>query len=469
MEGQKEVPGVTPVSISKQLHVPFSRISERKYERILDGLQAHKELLQFHMDQISLRPKDFPVDELDNTKKKLEEIEQQMGDVTAKLAEYASQRKRIARGTQFRMSGDVYYADYLELDKILNAQHLESEKYGTHPAHDEMLFIIVHQTYELWFKQILHEIEATISLLNRPMVPENEMSRIVHHLERVVQIQAVLIQQFSILETMTPLDFLDFRDFLFPASGFQSFQFRLVENLLGMRSEQRIEYERAAYHTRLSNEHKLIAQKAEKGVSLFEVIEKWLERMPFIKFHEFDTIDIYIKAANHMFELDEQTIRDCIVDENDRKKELDRLHASQQTFNAIFNEEAHNEAIRKGSRRLSFKATQAALIILLYQDEPLFQIPFRLLQALLDVDENFAGWRHKHSMMVGRMIGMKIGTGGSSGYWYLKATVERGRIFTDISNLSTYLIPRDQIPKLPQEVKDALNFSYTNIASNSTK
>jgi len=259
---------------------------------------------------------------------------------------------------------------------------------------------------------------------------------------------------------MTPLDFLDFRDYLFPASGFQSFQFRLLENVLGMKTENRLEYEKAAYHTRLSNEHKLLVQKAEKGISLFNVIEKWLERMPFIKFHEFDIIDMYINAANRVFELDEQTITACIPDESERKRELDRLQASKQSFNSIFNEQTLNEAIRTGARKLSYKATQAALIILLYQDEPLFQIPFRLLQALIDVDENLAGWRHKHSMMVSRMIGMKIGTGGSSGYWYLKATVERGRIFTDISNLSTYLIPRAQIPKLPQEVKDALGFSY---------
>jgi tryptophan 2,3-dioxygenase len=114
-----------------------------------------------------------------------------------------------------------YYADYLQLDRLLSAQAPESVRHGK-PAHDEMLFIIVHQAYELWFKQILHELDRIQADFGGDVVEDEYLGRIVHGLDRINEIFKLLIQQLEVLETMTPLDFLDFRDFLFPASGFQS-------------------------------------------------------------------------------------------------------------------------------------------------------------------------------------------------------------------------------------------------------
>jgi tryptophan 2,3-dioxygenase len=127
---------------------------------------------------------------------------------------------------------DFYYADYLKLAALLAAQQPESARQGR-PAHDEMLFIVVHQTYELWFKQILHELDRIQADFGGDVVEDEYLGRIVHGLERINEILKLLIQQLEVLETMTPLDFLDFRDFLFPASGFQSTQFRLIENPAG--------------------------------------------------------------------------------------------------------------------------------------------------------------------------------------------------------------------------------------------
>ena len=119
------------------------------------------------------------------------------------------------------MDKAVYYADYLQLDKITGAQEPESFKKGKTPAHDEMLFIIIHQAYELWFKQILFEVNSVIGIMDKPVVNDNspEMQTVVHRLKRVVTILKVLVQQIDIMETMTPMDFLDFRDMLRPASG----------------------------------------------------------------------------------------------------------------------------------------------------------------------------------------------------------------------------------------------------------
>ena len=124
----------------------------------------------------------------------------------------------------------VEYTEYLQLEKILNAQALESDKENAH-AHDEMLFIIIHQAYELWFKQIHFEVDSALEILNKESVNDNspELQTIMHRSSRVVTILKVLVHQIDILETMTPLDFYEFRDFLRPASGFQSWQFKILE------------------------------------------------------------------------------------------------------------------------------------------------------------------------------------------------------------------------------------------------
>ncbi len=130
----------------------------------------------------------------------------------------------------------VYYSDYLQLDKILNAQALESDKYNKH-AHYEMLFIVIHQTYELWFKQLLFEVESVSDIFAQKEINDNspDLQIAVHRLERCCTILKVLVQQIDVMETMTPMDFLDFRDMLRPASGFQSIQFKFLEALLGLK------------------------------------------------------------------------------------------------------------------------------------------------------------------------------------------------------------------------------------------
>ena len=105
-----------------------------------------------------------------------------------------------------------------------------------------MLFIIIHQVYELWFKQIIFEIDSILEALDREKIDESHVGIVVSRLERIIEIQHLLIDQIKVLETMTPMDFLDFRDLLTPASGFQSVQFRLIENKIGLQKHQRHSY-----------------------------------------------------------------------------------------------------------------------------------------------------------------------------------------------------------------------------------
>ena len=106
----------------------------------------------------------------------------------------------------------------------------------------------------------------------------------------------------------------------------------------------------------------------------------------------------------------------------------------------MINPKMHQELIKKNKKRLSHKATQAALLIFLYRDEPILHSPFNFLSRLMDVDELFTSWRQRHALMVRRMIGAKIGTGGSSGPAYLKSTVERHKVFSELVDLSTFFI-----------------------------
>jgi len=360
-----------------------------------------------------------------------------------------------------KISHPVYYADYLQLERLLSSQSPKSAEHGK-PAHDETLFIIVHQAYELWFKLIIHELDSVIHLFEGNYVDEKNIGVAVSRFSRITEIQKLLIDQIRILETMTPLDFLEFRDFLFPASGFQSVQFRLIENMLGLQPEQRMLYNKEAYYASVSAEHQEIIRQSEGKPSLFKLVELWLERTPFLDFHEFHFWPSYRAAVEKILQNDRDTIlNNPLSSAEEKQKQLQELAQNEENFAAVFDEAKHNQLIEKARRRLSHKATEAALLIHLYRDEPILHLPFRLLTLLVDLDELFTTWRYRHALMVHRMIGNKIGTGGSTGYHYLRATVERYKVFGDFIDLSTFLIPRSALPELPEKVKKNLGFYYS--------
>lgn len=354
----------------------------------------------------------------------------------------------------------LYYSDYLQLDRLLDSQHRKSEEYGR-PAHDELLFIIVHQAYELWFKQILFEVDSIITLLSADRVEERHIGTCVSRLRRVTEIQKVLIDQLRILETMTPLDFLEFRDYLFPASGFQSIQFRMLENRLGLKSEARLRYNNAAYHSRVSDEHRAQLIAAEAQCTLFDAVERWLERTPFLESDSFRFWESYRTAVGDMLARDRRVIEtNPNLGDEETAQQLRELEATAEHFAVVFDAERHAAMCAEGKWRLSHRATLAALFISLYRDQPILAMPYRLIEVLVDIDELMTTWRYRHALMVHRMIGTKIGTGGSSGYQYLKNTAENHRVFGDLTNLSTFLIPRTALPELPDTLRERLGFVH---------
>jgi tryptophan 2,3-dioxygenase len=330
---------------------------------------------------------------------------------------------------------NVYYPDYLQLDKILGAQAPESDKHGV-KAHDEMLFIIIHQAYELWFKQVLHEVGSVIDMFADHHVDDNggELNVAVHRLQRVKTILDVLVHQMDIMETMTPLDFLDFRDLLRPASGFQSMQFKILEARLGLRMEAR--FGKQYYTSQLNPEHKSQIDALETMPTLLELVNAWLERMPFLEPR------FWPAGEAPFFARLEKTYTESLVQGEEGNAAL---------WKKIFVEGSPE-------RRLSPAACRSALFIMLYRDEPIFQQAFRFLEALLDIDEAMAAWRGRHINMVHRMIGLRVGTGGSTGKAYLKGAMDSHYIFQEVADLSSFLFERRKIPALPRELSEALRF-----------
>ncbi len=329
---------------------------------------------------------------------------------------------------------NVYYPEYLQLDKILDAQELESAKQGA-PAHDEMLFIIIHQSYELWFKQVLHEVGSVMALFADGHVDDNagELSVAVHRLGRVHTILQVLVKKIDILETMTPLDFLDFRDMLRPASGFQSMQFKILEAKLGLRMEQR--FGKQYYTSQLKPEHKAQIEALEGQPTFIDMVNDWLARMPFLQ-------ERYWSGQGDFF------------------AQLKSLYTASLVQGEEGNVALWEKLFETGDgRRLSPAAARSAVFIMLYRDEPILQMPFRLLERLLDIDEALATWRYRHMSMVHRTIGLRVGTGGSTGKQYLAGALGSHHIFQEIADLSSFLFERRRIPPLPAALRAALRFN----------
>jgi tryptophan 2,3-dioxygenase len=270
-----------------------------------------------------------------------------------------------------QIEGALTYGEYLKVPQLTALQELRSDP----PQHDETLFIIIHQVYELWFKQIIHELEGTRSRLDAddPLGAHRLLAR-------CIEIERVLIAQIAVLETMTPKDFLAFRDHLTPASGFQSAQFREVEFLSGLKSPAFLEN----YDPDSPERRRLEGRISEPTLqdAFYALLERHGFRLPA---DPDPSPEVSVETPEH----------------RQRIHELSRIY-----------EEADAHA-------------------------PLFH----LAESLIQYDELFALWRMRHVLMVERMIGNRPGTGGSPGAAYLRRTAER-RFFPDLWELRTHLSQR---------------------------
>ncbi len=261
------------------------------------------------------------------------------------------------------------YGEYLQVPELIRLQAPQSSP----PHHDELLFIIIHQTYELWFKQLLHELDAVVTNFQAAsLAPQSrdaiyEAARL---LRRCTEIMRVLVEQFTILETMLPTHFLAFRGKLRPASGFQSEQFREIEFLCGLKDEKMLQ-------------------------------------------HHKPSPEMHAKLARR---LQEPSLRDVF-------------------FSAIAATEIQLSS--SGTEEEQFQA-RARGILALYQEEKKYRDWIDVCERLTEFDELLVSWRLRHIQMIERTIGVRLGTGGSSGASYLKHTLDK-KFFPELWEARTLL------------------------------
>jgi len=275
-----------------------------------------------------------------------------------------------AEETIHTKTDQLTYSSYLRVPELLQLQHPQSLP----QHHDELLFIIVHQTYELWFKELLHDVDAVVKNLRE--AGENPDSRdevyeAARLLRRCTEITRVLVEQFTILETMLPTHFLAFRGKLEPASGFQSEQFRELEFLCGLKDEKMLRYHKPTPEAYAQLERRL--------------------REPSLH-------DVFFEAL--------QAIGKLQIDKNVGERE-------------------------------QFEA-RARAVLSLYRDEHSHRDWIDVCERLTEFDELVVGWRLRHIQLVERVIGARMGTGGSSGSSYLKLTLDK-KFFPELWEARTLL------------------------------
>jgi tryptophan 2,3-dioxygenase len=359
------------------------------------------------------------------------------------------------------------YWDYLRLDRLLALQGgLEDDEAALMP--DELHFIIVHQAFELWFKLSLRELRDARDHLAAPRVPEEKIPYVVHHLRRVTEIFKLAVDQFRVMETLTPQDFLAFRDKLIPASGFQSFQLRELEILLGLEESMRLSYagtDPLEHIQGLAKRSPAGAfawqriQDARKEGTLLSALEEWLQRTP-VQGSSPDEVDdeavVERFLNNYMSALKagnadkaEHMARALGKEPAPlRAKLAEAEQAAEQFLGAL--------DVPEAERRRRRRVRAGVLFIESYRELPLLAWPRLLIDTVVELEEQLVIWRSRHARMVERIIGRRIGTGGSSGVEYLDQTA-RYRVFSDLWTVRTLLLPKSDLP--PLEHAEAYGFA----------
>jgi len=338
---------------------------------------------------------------------------------------------------------------FSQLDMILGAQcRLTNDD----ESHDEHLFIITHQAFELWFKQILYEIESILTIFDGKMC-EKQSRVVMNRLTRVTAILKLMVGQFEILETMGCVDFASFRSAFRGASGFQSTQFRILENRIGIEHASRCCTFLSRFEDTLTDDQKEKIRVSKEQPNLVKRVTAWLERTP--------GRDVFYEILKNTIKKEVNNLLDTAEHEDDEDEKNFYKQSAQsmrERYDILFDVERYEAQCAKGSNCLPHGAMIGAMMIHSYADEPRFAVPSSILKSLLDMDALFVKWRFSHAMMVKRMIGTKLGTGGSGGYQYLRSTVsDRFMPFNGLFDVSSYVLPQRSMPALDQDLLKKLH------------
>jgi tryptophan 2,3-dioxygenase len=366
----------------------------------------------------------------------------------------------------------VNYWEYIRVEELLKLQGGFDDD-ESKVSNDEALFIVVHQIYELWFKLILRELTTARDLFQQNPVPDMALASAVRGFRRVVAIFEQAVAHFRVMETLTTRDFLEFRDRLIPASGFQSAQLREIEILLGLEDTARIPMGReGSYKEALraadgsaSSATRRVEARIGSGPSLKHVLYEWLSRTPIGRDAAPQTSDAGSRVAGPAGGGVERFI-DGFVEAHRSEAQIRLARAQAQALTPpdierlrqrYEGEIAMAESFLRGTddpaateeTRAKNQRVRAALVFLeSYRELPRLAWPREVVDAVLEMEQAMVIWRQRHARMVERVIGRRTGTGGSAGVDYLDQTALRYRVFGDLWTVRTLLLRKPSVPPI---------------------
>jgi len=366
-----------------------------------------------------------------------------------------------------RYTEHITYWNYIHPDVLTSLQNGRQGLGLNH--HEEHLFILVHQVFELWFKQIIFELEyvrAAMLGTAELLTGEDPMYRASIRLDRADKVMRLATKGYEIMETMDPADFLEFRDYLTPSSGFQSAQMREIEIILGLKDEDRIMCAGRPYQEAFlaNNEDKTgVLLKRMSEPTVCDAVNVWLKTL------DLPGMDAFLKSFLAIKEKDHQDRQ------NELKSEIDTLDkllekaagTPEEDFVLRLRKRAEYHISKSASHfddTKSFfcdpelgRARTAALMIFTYHGFPRFCTYARLLNSILSFEQGTIIWRQRHARMVEMFIGRRVGTGGSSGVEYLDATAQTYRVFTDLWRIRSLEVAMSRLSFHPTRLRSISN------------
>ena len=353
------------------------------------------------------------------------------------------------------------YWDYIRVEELLALQSgiaADEREIGD----DEVRFIVIHQIDELWFKLVLRELTAARDLFAKPRVPEEAIAGAVRNFERATLCFDLAAQHFRLMETMRTQDYLVFRDKLNPASGFQSAQMREIEILLGLDDQDRIPFGNEKSYAEALKSHDgsaspalaRVRRRQQDGPTLKAAVDTWLHRTPIDGSSPGDagdesTVQAFTDAylAGHE-RLCERAIAHAVTVQALTPADHERLRARYR--GQLAGAARHLQAEDVPAERRAFVKRLRAAILFIDSNRslPLLSWPGQVIDALIACEQGMLVFRQRHARMVERVIGRRVGTGGSDGVAYLDQTALKYRVFTEIWAARTLLLPPDLTPPL---------------------
>lgn len=359
------------------------------------------------------------------------------------------------------------YWDYIRVEDLLKLQggkDGDESKLSNH----EVLFITVHQVYELWFKLILREVVTARDLFRQNPVPDIELSAAVRSFKRISAIFEQAAAHFKVIETLTTRDYLEFRDQLIPASGFQSAQIREIELMLGLEDSKRVPLgKQKSFMEALHGEsgspspalRRVEARLTDKP-SLKDAVYEWLARTPIYGgAHSEEGTLHFLKGFLAAHRKDAALRLESAVSKVMEPVEADEIRGryEREVKNAeafLFAED--DPSVDPATKRRRRDVRAAAVFLESYRELPRLAWAREVVDSVIEMEQAMILWRQRHARMVERVIGRRVGTGGSAGVDYLDETALKYRIFVDLWGVRALLLRAPILP--PVEHEDTYRF-----------